>query len=444
MSYKHFSVSVVLQTCLLAVTPIIAVLVWPYDKFFVFRYLLAMVYIIQVVQLIRLVRKTNRELARFIESFGFGDTTIHFHTSDKDASFQDLFQSFNQVVKAFRQLKLDKEKEYLFFETALKKIGVAIIVVNEHGNVTMTNDALLRLLNIQYLHRLDRLNAFKPGLANELMQLQPNQQKLIELMVNNRMLQVALTSVLMKKEEKTLRLLAFQDIRSEIEQKELESWQKLIRVLTHEVMNSLSPINILSAGIKERFQTEEAPITIDDEEQEEIIEGLNAIHTRSKGLTSFVESYRSMAGLKSAQTKPCNIYELLSRIQALYTNNGNAFDLTIDCDKQLSYFIDEKLMEQSLINLVKNSIEALDKNPAFITVKAHLSAQKLVITISDNGKGIPAEELDKVCVPFYTTRKKGSGIGLALSQQVMRLHGGQLKVDSEEGKGTVVSLLFGV
>ncbi|WP_430817088.1 sensor histidine kinase [Carboxylicivirga sp. RSCT41] len=442
MSYKHFSVSIVIQACLLALTPLIVLLIWPYEKFFVFRYLLAVTYIVQVILLIRRVRKTNRELARFIESFGFGDTTIHFHTSDQDGSFQDLFESFNQVVKAFRQLKLDKEKEYLFFETALKKIGVAIIVVNEHGNVTMTNDALLRLLNINYLHRIDRLNTFKPGLADELMQLQPNQQKLIELMVDNRMLQVALTSVMMKKEDKTLRLLAFQDIRSEIEQKELESWQKLIRVLTHEVMNSLSPINILSAGLKNRFQSSETPVTIDDDERLEMIEGLNAIHTRSKGLTSFVESYRSMAGLKSAQTKSCNIYDLLTRIQALYTNNGDAFDLRVDCDKQLNYFIDEKLLEQSLINLVKNSIEALDKDEARISVKAQLQAHKLEIRVSDNGKGIPREELDKVCVPFYTTRTGGSGIGLALSQQVMRLHGGQLKIQSEEGKGTVVSLLF--
>ncbi|MCG8582498.1 MAG: ATP-binding protein [Bacteroidales bacterium] len=442
MSYKHFSVSVVVQACLLALTPVIVLLIWPYEKFFVFRYLLALTYIVQVGLLIRRVRKTNRELARFIESFGFGDTTIHFHTSDKDGSFQDLFQSFNQVVKAFRQLKLDKEKEYLFFETALKKIGVAIIVVNEHGNVTMTNDALLRLLNIKYLHRIDRLNTFKAGLSDELMHLQPNQQKLIELMVDNRMLQVALSSVLMRKEDKTLRLLAFQDIRSEIEQKELESWQKLIRVLTHEVMNSLSPINILSAGLKNRFQTSETPVTIEDDERLEMIEGLNAIHTRSKGLTSFVESYRSMAGLKSAQTKSCNIYDLLSRIQALYATNGHTFDLKVDCDKQLCYFIDEKLLEQSLINLVKNSIEALDKDPARITVKAHLKAQKLEIKVSDNGKGIAEEELDKVCVPFYTTRNGGSGIGLALSRQVMRLHGGHLKIQSEEGKGTVVSLLF--
>ncbi|MCU4156532.1 ATP-binding protein [Carboxylicivirga sp. A043] len=442
MSYKHFSLSVIVHACLLAITPLIVVLIWPYEKLFVFRFLLAFIYIIQVISLIRLVRKTNRELARFIESFGFGDTTIHFHTSDKDTSFQDLFQSFNQVVKAFRQLKLDKEKEYLFFETALKKIGVAIIVVNEHGNVTMTNEALLRLLNIKYLHRLDKLNSFKPGLSDELMQLQPNQQKLIELMVNNRMLQVALTSVLMKKEDKMLRLLAFQDIRSEIEQKELESWQKLIRVLTHEVMNSLSPINILSAGLKERFQNSEAPISIDDEEQSEIIEGLNAIHTRSKGLTSFVESYRSMAGLKSAQTQPCNIYQILLRIQALYAKKGNAFELTVNCEKQLSYLVDEKLLEQSLINLVKNSIEALDKHPAHIAICAQIKTKKLQITIHDNGKGIPEEELDKVCVPFYTTRHGGSGIGLALSQQVMRLHGGNLKIHSEIEKGTTVLLNF--
>ncbi|WP_430812667.1 MULTISPECIES: sensor histidine kinase [unclassified Carboxylicivirga] len=442
MTYKHFSFGIILQATLLATTPVLMLLVWHLKNQHILLYLLGITYFFQVGRLIYSVRKTNRELARFIESFGFGDTTIHFHTRDKDTSFQELFKAFNQVVKAFRQLKIDKEKEYLFFETALKQIGVAIIVVNEHGNVTMTNDALLRLLNIKYLHRLDKLDKLKPGLANELMQLQPNQQILIELIVDNRMLQVALTAVLMKKEGKTLRLLAFQDIRSEIEQKELESWQKLIRVLTHEVINSLSPINILSAGLRERFLASETPVVIDDEERSELIEGLNAIHTRSKGLTNFVESYRSMARLKSVQTTPCNIHDLLMRIHTLYTGNGNKFALTINCNKNISHLIDEKLLEQALINLIKNSIEALNKNPALISIDAHKKANKLQITICDNGKGIPKEELDKVCIPFYTTRPGGSGIGLALSQQVMRLHGGQLKIHSEHGKGTTVNLHF--
>jgi nitrogen fixation/metabolism regulation signal transduction histidine kinase len=446
MTFKYFTVSILLQSLMLAATPLMALLLWWHQQPAMLCYLLGGIYTLQVIRLIFTVRKTNRELAKFIESFGFGDTTIHFRTSDKDASFQDLFKTFNQVVEAFRQLKLDKEKEYLFFENALKKLGVAIIVVNEHGNVLMSNDALLRLLDFRYIHRLDKLDTLKPGLADELMRLQPNQQHLVELMVNNRLLQIALTSVLMKEETKILRLIAFQDIRSEIEQKELESWQKLIRVLTHEVINSLSPVNLISAGLKQRFETGEQPLVVEADEQQEIIEALDAMHNRSKGLTQFVESYRSMTGLKSAQTSDCDIHQLLTRIQTLFAVTANAANcaLTIECHPGLSHSIDEKLIEQVLINLVKNSLEALNKADSNIAMVAKINGRNLQLSVMDNGKGIPRDEINKVCVPFYTTRQGGNGIGLALSRQVMRLHGGQLKVDSKEGQGTVVRLLFGV
>jgi len=443
MTYKHFSINIIVQAMLLAITPLLVALIWYKSEFHILRVMLMIGYVGQVWRLIYSVRKTNRELGRFISSFGFNDTTIHFHNQDKDASFGDLFYSFNEVVKAFRQLKIDKEKEYLFFENALKKIGVAIIVVNEHGSVLMSNNALLKMLGIEYIHRLDKLNRFKSGLADELMRLKPQQQKLVELMVDGRLLQVALTSVLMKQEKKTLRLLAFQDIRGEIEQKELESWQKLIRVLSHEVMNSLSPVNILSAGLKQRLQTKEASLAMDKDEQQEIIEALDAIHARSKGLTRFVESYRSMAGLKSAQTSLCNINALLTRIQVLFQNEMKQkdIDFTLDTSGIIDHVIDEKLVEQVIINLVKNSREAITKRGQ-IKVKALKEESRLYISIADTGKGIPQEEIDKVCVPFYTTREGGNGIGLALSRQVMRLHGGQLKIQSEEGRGTVVSLIF--
>lgn len=443
MSYKHLSLSIILQAIGLIITPVIASIIWHNESLLLLRNILFIIYLLQVWRLIYTVRRTNRELAKFIQSFGFNDTTIHFNTKDKDGSFQDLFAAFNQVVEVFRQLKIEKEKEYLFFETALKKLGVAIIVVNEHKNVLMTNNALLNMLGIQYLHRLDKLDQFKGGLSADLMQLEPNRQKLVEIMVDGRLLQVALTSVLMKQNQKTLRLLAFQDIRSEIEQKELESWQKLIRVLTHEVMNSLSPVNILSASLKQRFQDIKEPLLLSNEEQHEMHEALDAIHSRSKGLTRFVESYRSMAGLKSAQTQMCDITALLKRIEVLFTDDAlhKNITLSIEVQQELKYILDEKLVEQILINLVKNSCEAISKQGC-ISLKAKLNDHRLIIQITDDGKGISEEEIDKVCVPFYTTRKGGNGIGLALSRQVMRLHGGQLKIDSKLGKGTVVQLIF--
>ncbi|MBI9062895.1 MAG: hypothetical protein JEZ14_13000 [Marinilabiliaceae bacterium] len=448
MGYKHFSLAIIIQSIFLVIPPVLIAMIWNYPNLIISRYALIVCYGLQVWGLISTVRKTNREVSRFIDSFRYNDATIHFHSQDRDGSFKDLFQSFNGVVEAFRKLKVDKEKEYQFFENALKNIGVAILVVNESGNVVMTNDALFKLLGIKYLHRLDKLNLFKKDLSQQLQELPPNQQKLIEIVVNGRLLQVAVTSVIMKQDEQVLKLLAFQDIRGEIEQKELESWQKLIRVLTHEVMNSLSPVNILSASLKQRFEmNDEAPsemIELDVDDRLEMLEALDAIHSRSKGLTRFVESYRSLAGLKSAQTHCCNVNNLLSRIQILY--QGEMVQRLIKHEvvvvNNIDFELDEKLVEQILINLVKNGMEAINHDHGKILMKAHRDNGHLIFQISDNGKGIPKEELDKVCVPFYTTRPHGNGIGLALSRQVMRLHGGQLKIHSEEGKGTRITLIF--
>ncbi|TAJ09038.1 hypothetical protein DMA11_20860 [Marinilabiliaceae bacterium JC017] len=449
MGYKHFSVSVIIQALLLAVTPILFALSLKYEYLIVTRYSLVVAYCLQVAGIIRTVRKSNREVARFIESFRFGDTTIHFHNQDKDKSFQDLFVAFNKVVSAFRQLKVDKEKEYQFFENALQNMGVAILVINEKDHICMQNAALRQLFAIEYLYRLEKLNQFKPGLVEQLKHLKAEKQQLIEVVVSGRVLQVAVRAVLMQQDGQRLKLFAFQDIQGEIEQKELEAWQKLIRVLTHEVMNSLSPVNLLSAGLKRRFEqteSEDGSIQLNDQDRQETIEALEAINTRSKGLTRFVESYRSLAGLHSVNMDTCDVETLLSRVVMLMQDNLR--QRNIDCKiinptRPLSYELDDRLIEQVLINLVKNSMEAIDHEAGEIKISAVEERGRLVIGVKDNGKGIPREELDKVCVPFYTTRRHGNGIGLALSRQVMRLHGGELKIFSTQGEGTKVELAFG-
>nr|WP_321450488.1 ATP-binding protein [uncultured Carboxylicivirga sp.] len=441
MTFRHFTSSVIIQSVLLACTPALIYVFASTDIFPTIGYLLAIIYVLQIWKLITTVRKTNRELAHFIESFGFGDTTISFKTTDKDASFQDLFQSFNKVVAVFRQLKMDKEKEYLFFENALKNIDVAVMVANQRGDVLMSNKALLKLFNFDYIHRIDKLNQFKNNLSGELLQLKPDDQQLIEFVVNNQIRQVTVTSVMMMQDQTELRLFAFRDIHREIQQKEMESWQKLIRVLTHEVMNSLSPVNILSASLKQRLDDLN---TCSDEEKTDWFEALDVIHSRSKGLTRFVENYRSIAGLHSAKITSTQICLLLHRVEVLFHSQIMERGLTIEtiCSDDLQFNLDEKLIEQVMINLFKNSLEAVSDQTGMIQLKAEKNNRQLLISIEDNGVGIPQSEIDKVCIPFYTTRENGNGIGLALTQQVMRLHNGEIKIQSKQGEGTKISLLF--
>ncbi len=439
MTYKHFSISIVVQAILLACTPLIMAIFWSNEHFIVLRYLLFLVYIGQIIRLIKTVRKTNRELAKFIEAFGFGDTTIVFRNMDKDNSFQDLFDSFNSVVEAFRHLKMEKEKEYLFFENALKNMDVAILVVNQRGDVLMSNASALQLFGFKYIHRINKLDQFKPGLATQLLNLKPQTLELIEFATDKQLRQVTVSSVMVKQDKSELRLLAFRDIHREIQQKEMESWQKLIRVLTHEVMNSLSPVTILSAGLKQRIGDLS---NCQEEEKTEWLEALDAIQSRSKGLTRFVENYRSIAGLQKANPKPTPIYPLLKRVETLFHSEikNRQLKINIECSPEINFSLDEKLMEQVLINLLKNSLEAVEDTNGNIQLQSQIIDHQLIISVSDNGSGIPQSEIEKVCIPFYTTKEQGSGVGLALTQQVMRLHGGNLQIKSNENEGTCIKL----
>jgi signal transduction histidine kinase len=255
---------------------------------------------------------------------------------------------------------------------------------------------------------------------------------------------------MLKTADRTLHLVSFQNIQPELDEKELESWQKLIRVLTHEIMNSMTPINTLVTTITRIYRNKETgelkkPEELQTPMIEKTVKGLDLIESRGQGLIHFVQNYRDVTRLPKPDFKVLNVRDMFQGIKLMFDEQlmQNGVTLTIDCHPSLYINADGKLLEQVIINLVKNAIEAFEDAPdPAITMSAQSNNNQIIMEIADNGKGIPPDMLENIFVPFFTTKEKGSGIGLSLSRQIIRLHGGTMNVQSEPFSRTVFTIKF--
>jgi nitrogen fixation/metabolism regulation signal transduction histidine kinase len=305
-----------------------------------------------------------------------------------------------------------------------------------------------KILGLTAINETVQLNRLQKGLAERIMRMTPDSKELIKVVSGNEVVQLSLRCSIFSSSDETYRIVSFQDIKFEIEQNETEAWQKLIRILTHEIMNSVSPITLTSSGIIRLIEEElQNPVKDHDEALlNKVQEGLHAIRNRSKGLAAFVESYQSVNHLPLPVFAVIPVKDLFAQVESLMketiTNQQIHLEVSVLPDTLLLY-ADEKLICQTLINMLRNSVYALEQQPSkWIRLKAFQVNDQARISISDNGKGIPPELLDLIFIPFYTTREKGSGIGLSLSREIMKLHCGGIRVHSEPDKETTFTLIF--
>jgi len=449
MVYRNFYGRIILQVLILAVT--IFVLAWAIQKshLWVTSVNLAAIAVIEVAYLIWYINRINRDLAKFFEAFRFHDTTLTFDQKKENKAFWPLYQGFDRILQEFRRLRAEQEKDRFFYLNALNHIGIGLIVLDGSGSVRFSNNAIHKMIGVSDIVRLDILNKLKTGFAESLLKLTPNKKELVRVVAMGEMVQLSLRSTEFRMEGELFRIISFQDIRYEIEQREVEAWQKLIRILTHEIMNSVSPITLTSSGIINMLEVEGKPKEvnqIDDTLVDNMLMGLHAIRKRSKGLANFVENYRSITKLPQPTYSTFSISKLIEQLEILFTdefaNNQIYFTkVVIPIDLQLN--ADEKLIEQVLINLFRNAIQGLSENTdKQIKITAKHNNDNITISVTDNGKGIAADIIETIFVPFFTTKTNGSGIGLTLSREIMKLHGGYIKVTSELGKETVFTLVF--
>jgi two-component system nitrogen regulation sensor histidine kinase NtrY len=409
----------------------------------------AIAVILQLTELYRFISKTNRSLTRFLESVKYSDFASGFTADNKlGKSFKDLNIAFNQVLEAFRKARSEKEEHLLYLNTIVEHVSTGLISFDIDGNVELINATAKRFIKIETLRNIEELIETQSRLYKVLFDLPTGKSSLFR-MEGDIQLSVTATEIILR--GKKVKLVALQNIQPELQKKELEAWQNLTKVLRHEIMNSITPIASLTSTLKdvliEDLEHIEGKYELPEEAVDDLQDGLDTIASRSQGLIKFIDAYRDYTSIPLPVIKGISMEDLFEHISQLLKieirKSKIDFNYKIDPSEMMLY-VDEELIEQVLINLIKNAIEALEniENPQ-IQLKAELNElNNPKITITDNGPGIVMEALEQVFIPFYTTKKTGSGIGLSLSRQIMQLHNGTLTVDSKLGEYTRFTLTF--
>ena len=453
MDFKNFRISVILRV--LAIVANAFLIMWLiFTTSYYFTTLLAVgIAIYQVIILIQFVETTNTLLTNFLESLRYSDFSRTFEIKGLGYSFDRLTESFSIVIDDFRKVREEKEQNYFYLETVVEHIGFGLISYREDGVVELINNSTKKLFKITSLKNLSELESFSSDLVAKLMAISNGESIMVKIQKQDTILQLAIFATEFKVADRLIRMATIKDIQNELEENEMESWQKLIRVLTHEIMNSITPIasitQTLNSMIKEVRSTysKGIPDTVEMETIDEIELAIETIHKRSTGLLHFVESYRDLTRIPAPKFSIFPVRTLFENVNGLMKNEMQKHSIqyiTSTTPENLELSADEQLIEQVLINLLKNAIQALEKtgNPR-IELNAFIDLNgKITIQIIDNGQGILPEVLDKIFVPFFTTKPKGSGIGLSLSRQILRLHSGTLTAHSDPEVETVFTLKF--
>jgi len=453
MPVKNFRLILVTRVLLLLGFLLLESWLVLYTELYLGMGLVALLIIYQFYGLIHYLELTNRQLVRFLDAIRYSDFSQSFRMKNQGASFKELGEAFNEVMHAFHRERDQKEEHFRYLQTVVEHIGIGLMAFNQEGNVKLLNNAGKRLLQVSTLNHISSLKKNYKNLYLAMKNIRVGEQPLIRVYRENDPMQLSLNATEFKLQENWYKLVSFQNIHYELEEKEMEAWNNLIQVLAHEIMNSITPISSLSDTVHNIIQQELQKDERDYSKEvlHDIRDALQTIHKRSQGLMHFVESYRKFSHLPEPEYEQIMVRQLLMRVHNLMKSEMEQHSITFTIEtnpETLELSADPHLIEQVVINLLKNAIRAVAQlNNPQICLKATMNPEGRVrIQISDNGPGIPQSALDKIFVPFYTTRRphhrEGTGIGLSLSRQIMRMHNGSLTVRSVEAEDTTFTLLF--
>ncbi len=448
MYLRTFATGLVLRILLIVV--LIGAIAWalPQSNQMALTALLIIMLLWRVVNLFNYVNITNRKLVRFLESVRYDDFSVRFAANQDDSTFRELSRQFNDVLDAFRQVRADKEASSQYLQTIVQHVNTGLLAFDESGRIELINNAALRLLGLYRLKTLKDLQEDNPELQNLLQNLISGESVLFQASADR---QLSISSTAIRMRGKLIKLVAIQNIQSELESKELEAWQNLTRVLRHEIMNSVTPIASLVSTMRDIVQQEmEEPDHGHTETWQDLNEALEVVENRTNGLMNFVNAYRTFTSIPKPNMDPVLVLPLVQRITSLFapTLRDKGIRLTYDIQPDgLEISMDQDQIEMVLINLIKNAVEILEgQTNARIDIRSSLdqTTQRATLEVSDNGPGIEPDKLEQIFIPFYTTKEDGTGVGLSLSRQILQLHGGVLGVDSQLGSGAKFSLVFKV
>lgn len=404
----------------------------------------------QLMQLMKVVESSNENMASFLDSIRFDDLSQSFKTDSTDPSIQKLHKELNEALAKLRITRREKDSEYQFFKNIVQHVAIGLLTFKRDGTIQIMNSAAKRLLRINKADRIEDLKDVSESLVETFQKLKTGGRELLRLKFGDETVQLSVFAIELTLRDEEVKLISMSNIQSELEEKEMEAWQNLVRVLTHEIMNSVTPISSLAGIVEEDLKhriDRPTDTSLKKEDLEDMYLSLQTISKRSAGLIKFVKEFRNLTHIPKPKLAEVPVKELLDELALLHkkelADNGIAIVVEVT-PPNLFILADKTMIEQVLINLIKNAIQAFDEHTEKrIELKAYANEKgRTVISVKDNGAGIDAEALEKIFIPFFSTKKTGSGIGLSLSKQIMRQHEGNITVKSTLGEGTEFLLRF--
>lgn len=451
MVFNRFRIAIAWRVILLATSFTLLFILLDFEKYRFSALIVGLLIVLEVILLIRYVERTNRKLTQLFQSIRHADFSSSFSDPGLGKSFEDLSREFNLVIDAFKRYRAEKEEHFNYLQTVIQHVSIGILVFNKDGKVDVFNNAVKKLLRLKNLRNIRELAGVKSDLPDILAGLKSGDSTLSKIFIGNELLQVSIIATEFRMRGEDYTLVSMQDIGAELDEKEIESWQKMVRVLTHEIMNSITPITSLAATVQEMtVRREDGKVSmnpLNPDDAESIDAALSTVRSRSQGLLNFMEVYRNLTRIPKPNFRYFRVEELFDRCHLLM--QPKLEELGIRCNKtivpaDLMITADPDLIDQVVINLMLNAIDAVQEaeRPMITIVATQNINNRVVIEFADNGVGIKPDVMDKIFMPFFTSKKHGSGVGLSLSRQIMHLHKGSVSVRSRPGEGTVFTLVF--
>jgi len=444
MGFRNFSLSIVIQSVVLIATGFAAAyFIFETNQIIIGLFILVL-NIPEIMYLLHIVNRNSRTLALFFEGVQNEDTSLVFPESVGSKSLGRLHKSLNRINNLIRDAKMQNEYRERFYHALLEHSASGLIAINDRGQFEIISNKAKQFLGVRHTSSLQTLKHQNKELYAIFQNVKGGESKTIRIHYNNEILLLLIKASEIKYDNKKVKLLSLDNIKQELDEKELDSWQKLIRVLTHEIMNSVAPIASMSNTLLELYKKNGEDVKVSEINEKSIkhtIGGLEVIKERGDGLIDFVKNYRSLTKIPQPDFTSLNVIEWTENLRILLSDTirENDIKLAIEIERGIKELVvDKQLFTQLMINLINNSVDALEniQNKEIKVLIERNSSGKTVIKLIDNGCGIPKDLLEKIFIPFYTTKDSGSGIGLSLSRQILRAHGGSLSVYSEENKGS--------
>jgi two-component system, NtrC family, nitrogen regulation sensor histidine kinase NtrY len=452
MALDRFFINVLIRVSLIVITSVaLGIVLQHLDRGYYYT-LTGMIFLImlQTWLLVNQVNKTNADLEKFFSSVQNHDSSVRFFENTNNNSFRKLHDRMNNLIKIIQSVKIENERTSQFLQSVVDHVDIGLLSFDMNGRIEIYNRAAKRYINIHHPMNLSSLENMNDEIFQIINTIKPGQEILHKIKINNLLQSILVKAAELRFESNVIKLVSFQDITNELDKKELDSWQRLIRVLTHEIMNSISPITSLTTVISGYFKKkdDENPIQLENIDQQIVsktLSGLNTIEETGRGLLDFVDKYRSLTSLPKPNLSKFAINSLFMKCRILMESAlpENIKIISSVYPDDIVLAADYAQLEQILINLIKNATEALtNTKDGIIHLKAFYSDHSIIIQVEDNGKGISADIVEDIFVPFFTTKENGSGIGLSLSKQIIQNHDGTISVNSAPGKGSEFTLKF--